>query len=87
MSARIRTLVLATTCWALVLAPTAMAKQASDGGEGTAGELTDKYITFFSLGVLLFFVLVITVLSILQSMLQRRAAERKAAEAHEPVGW
>ena len=68
----------------LVAAAPAMAKAA---GEGWAGELNDKVITFFSLGVLLFFILVIVLGTIIQSRLERRKDERKAAKMRQRVGW
>jgi uncharacterized BrkB/YihY/UPF0761 family membrane protein len=60
---------------------------ASHAGEGWAGELNDKVITFFSLGVLLFFVLVIVVFSWIQGRLERRKDEAKAAKALARTGW
>ena len=56
------------TTLALTLAGAAPAF-ASHAGEGWAGELNDKVITFFSLGVLLFFVLVIVLFSFTGSLL------------------
>jgi RsiW-degrading membrane proteinase PrsW (M82 family) len=60
---------------------------ASHAGEGWAGELNDKVITFFSLGVLLFFVLVIVVFSWIQGRLEKRKDEQKAAKALARTGW
>jgi uncharacterized BrkB/YihY/UPF0761 family membrane protein len=60
---------------------------ASHAGEGWAGELNDKVITFFSLGVLLFFVLVIVVFSWIQGRLEKRKDEAKAAKALARTGW
>jgi hypothetical protein len=53
---------------------------ASDNGEGLVGETDDKIITFFSLGVVVFFVVAVVLLSALQGRLERRKEERKAAE-------
>ena len=60
---------------------------ASHAGEGWAGELNDKVITFFSLGVLLFFVVIIVVFSWIQGRLERRKDEQKAAKALARTGW
>ena len=72
----------------LALAGTAFAeeKPARDNGEGWAGETTDKVVTFFSLGVLLFFVLVVTLGTIAQILLERRKERRKAAH-FQRYGW
>ena len=56
-------------------------------GEGWAGELNDKVITFFSLGVMLFFVLVIVVFSAIQGRLEKRKEQKKAAQSLARVGW
>ncbi len=71
------------------LAATAMAREnepAGDNGEGLAGETTDKVVTFFSLGVAIFFVLVITLGTIAQILLERRKERRKAAH-FQRYGW
>ncbi len=65
---------------------TAPAK-AHDNGEGLVGETDDKIVTFFSLGVVVFFVLVVILLSALQGLLERRKEQRKAAELRRRVGW
>ena len=78
---RIAALTLALT---LAVAAPAMASHA---GEGWAGELNDKVITFFSLGVMLFFVLVIVVGSTIQGRLEKRKQEKKAAQALARTGW
>ncbi len=74
----------------LVLAGTAMAQNenepAGDNGEGLAGETTDKVVTFFSLGVVVFFVLVATLGTIAQILLERRKERRKAAH-FQRYGW
>ena len=74
----------------LVLAATAMAQNeqeaAGDNGEGLAGETTDKVVTFFSLGVVVFFVLVVTLGTIAQILLERRKERRKAAH-FQRYGW
>ena len=75
----------------LTLAATAVAEEKPepyrDNGEGYAGETTDKVVTFFSLGVCIFFVLVVTIGTLIQMALERRK-ERKKATAHiQRLGW
>jgi uncharacterized protein HemY len=60
---------------------------AGDNGEGVVGETDDKIITFFSLGVVVFFTVLVIVLSALQALLERRKEERKALELRRRVGW
>jgi len=83
---RIRTLiaVLAAVATSLVVTVPALA---SGAGEGWAGETNDKVVTFFCLGVLLFFILVIVVGTLVQSTLERRKDARKAAKMRQRVGW
>jgi hypothetical protein len=83
---RARKLVIAALTLGLVLASAAPA-MASHAGEGWAGELNDKVITFFSLGVLLFFVLVVIVGSTIQGRLEKRKEQKKAAQALARTGW
>jgi hypothetical protein len=76
--------------WAL-LGANAYAKRGEggtnrDNGEGWAGETTDKMVTFFSLGVLVFFVLVVTLGTLIQMYLERRKEQRKAAHIQR-LGW
>ena len=73
-----------TIAFTLALAAPAFA---SDNGEGLVGETDDKIVTFFSLGLVVFFALLVTVLSALQSLLERRKEQRKAAELRRRVGW
>jgi hypothetical protein len=56
-------------------------------GQGLLGETNDKQVTFISFGVLLFFVFVITVGTIIQSALDRRKEEKKAARMRQRTGW
>jgi hypothetical protein len=60
---------------------------ASDNGEGLVGETDDRIITFFSLGVVVFFTVLVVVLSALQASLERRKEQRKASELRRRVGW
>ena len=68
----------------LVLAAPAFA---GDNGEGLVGETNDKVITFFGLGLVLFFTLVTIVGSTIQALLERRKEARKATELRRRVGW
>ena len=67
----------------LALAAPALAKN----GEGLAGETNDKVITFFCLGLVLFFTLVVILGTIVQTRLERRKDARKAARMRQRVGW
>jgi hypothetical protein len=60
---------------------------ATDNGEGLAGELDDRIITFFSLGVVIFFAVMVVLLSALQAHLDKRKEQRKASELRKRVGW
>ena len=71
---------------ALWLVPAATAV-AGDNGEGLWGETDDKIITFFSLGVVVFFAVFVAVASWIQSVLDRRKEQRKAVELRKRVGW
>jgi hypothetical protein len=64
-----------------------LALLASDNGEGLVGETDDRIITFFSLGVVIFFAVFVSVMSALQGRLERRKDERKAAELRRRIGW
>src|SRR5215211_59801 len=59
----------------------------TDDGEGWVGEADDRIITFFSLGVVAFFPIVVTLLSLLQAALDRRKERRKAAALRRRAGW
>jgi nitrogen fixation/metabolism regulation signal transduction histidine kinase len=83
---RARTLLTAAATLALTLAFAAPA-MASHAGEGWAGELNDKVITFFCFGVMLFFVLVIVIGSSIQGRLEKRKDQKKAAQKLARVGW
>jgi hypothetical protein len=58
---------------ALALAPGALAAD----GEGLVGRTDDKLITLFCLGVVLFFPVLVTVLSIVQGRLEARKERRR----------
>jgi hypothetical protein len=68
------------------LVPAASA-YAGDNGEGLWGETDDRIITFFSLGLVIFFTVFVIVASWAQSALDRRKQQRKAVELRKRVGW
>ena len=74
---------LALATWLLLTAPAL----ANDNGEGIVGETDDRIITFASLGVIVFFVLVVITGSAIQARLEKRKEQRKAAELRRRVGW
>jgi nitrogen fixation/metabolism regulation signal transduction histidine kinase len=67
----------------LALAAPALASN----GEGLVGETNDKVITFFCLGLVIFFVVVVILGTIVQGRLERRKDARKAARMRQRVGW
>ena len=75
--------ILVLAAW-LVPAATAFA---GDNGEGLYGETDDKIVTFFSLGVVIFFAVFVILASWLQAVLDRRKEQRKAVELRKRVGW
>jgi hypothetical protein len=74
----------AAFCLPLALAASAFA---ADNGQGLYGETDDKVITFSALGLVVGFILLVTLLSILQGVLEKRKEERKALEIRKRVGW
>lgn len=50
---------------------------ADDGGVGTAGRITDKYITFFCFAVIAFIAIFITVASLIQGRLDAKKEQRR----------
>ncbi|HYN90963.1 MAG TPA: hypothetical protein VER75_03500 [Thermoleophilaceae bacterium] len=75
--------ILVLTAW---LVPAASAF-AGDNGEGLWGETDDRVITFFSLGLVIFFTVFVIVASWVQGALERRKEQRKAVELRKRVGW
>jgi nitrogen fixation/metabolism regulation signal transduction histidine kinase len=84
MSARLPLAICSALLAGLLLASPAVA---GDNGEGLLGELNDVIITFFSLGVLVFFFLVVCLGSYIQNRLDRRKEERKASKLRQRTGW
>lgn len=60
---------------------------AADNGEGLLGETDDRVVTFFSLGVVVFFALVVITGSAIQSKLDKRKEAKKASKLRRTVGW
>ena len=71
----------------LLLAGPALAAEGNDNGEGLLGELNDQIITFFSLGVVVFFTAIVVIGSLIQNALEKRKAARKAAHLRSRTGW
>jgi hypothetical protein len=78
-----RLALVALPTWLLLAAPAF----AGDNGEGLVGETDDRIITFFCLGLVVAFSVVVTLLTFLQQALDRRKDERKATELRKRVGW
>ena len=72
---------------ALAFAAPALAAGGHDNGEGLLGETNDRIITFFSLGVVLFFFTVVCLGSFLQNRLEKRKEARKASDLRQRIGW
>jgi uncharacterized membrane protein YphA (DoxX/SURF4 family) len=87
MTRRLRAAAAYLAAFCLFFAIAASSAFAQTDGEGLLGETDDKLVTFFSLGVLLFFVFVVTVGTIIQSALDRRKDEKLAARARQRTGW
>ena len=81
---KVRILPPLTALFTLALAVPAFAH---DNGEGLVGETNDKIITFFSLGVVIFFFLVVCFGSWVQGRLEKRKEARKAADLKSSIGW
>jgi preprotein translocase subunit SecG len=60
-----------------LFAPAALARAGHDGGQGTYGVADDKVVTKAGFIVIIFFPLVILLLSLLQNALDKRKARRK----------
>ena len=78
-----RLALVALPTWLLLAAPAF----AGDNGEGLVGETDDRIITFFCLGLVVAFSVLVTLLTFLQQGLDRRKEERKATELRKRVGW
>ena len=78
-----RVALVALPTWLLLAAPAF----AGDNGEGLVGETDDRIITFFCLGLVIAFSVLVTLLTFLQQALDRRKEERKATDLRKRVGW
>ena len=58
----------------LVLAPAAMAAD----GVGLAGRVDDKFVTFFCFGLIAFFAILVTVLSLIYDRLEAKKERRRS---------
>ncbi len=76
MNVRSKILVSLATVLTTLLALVTPAAMAADG-VGTAGRITDKYITFFCFGVIAFFAILVTVLSLIQGRLEAKKDQRR----------
>jgi nitrogen fixation/metabolism regulation signal transduction histidine kinase len=83
---RIRALAITAllTAASLVFAASALA---SDNGQGLYGETDDKVVSFFGLGLVLFFAFVVIIGSTIQGILDRRKEEKRAAQKRQLAGW
>ncbi len=77
MARRITLAIFVNAALLLVLAASALAD--TDNGEGLAGETTDRTVTFFSLGVMVFFPLVALVFTLVEHWLEKRKERRHSA--------
>ena len=75
--------ILAVATWLLLAAPAF----AGDNGEGLYGETDDRIVTFFCLGLVVGFAVLVTLFTLLQNALERRKEQRKATELRKRVGW
>jgi hypothetical protein len=78
-----RIALVALPIWLLLAAPAF----AGDNGEGLVGETDDRIITFFCLGLIVAFSVLVTLLTVLQNALEKRKEQRKAVELRKRVGW
>ena len=87
MTRRLRAAAAYLAAFCMFFAIAATSAFAQTDGEGLLGETDDKMVTFISLGVLLFFVFVITVGTLIQSALERRKDAKNAARMRQRTGW
>jgi uncharacterized membrane protein YphA (DoxX/SURF4 family) len=87
MSRRLRGAAAYLAAFCLFFAIAASSAFAGTDGQGLLGETNDKQVTFISLGVLLFFVFVVTIGTIIQSALDRRKEQKLAARTRQRTGW
>jgi hypothetical protein len=68
---RLRSSIAPFAAWMLMLALAAPA-MADEGGEGLYGKANDKVVTNFGFGLMIFFIALVTGLSLLQYLLDKR---------------
>jgi hypothetical protein len=83
VTAQMRVALVTVTTWLLLAAPAF----AGDNGEGLVGETDDRIITFFCLGLIVAWPILVTVLTLIQQSREKRKEERKAVELRKRVGW
>ena len=71
---RTATALLSIVALMMIVAPAAMA----EGGVGLAGPTTDKTVTFFCFGVIVFFAALVIVMSLIQGKLEKRKDRRRS---------
>jgi hypothetical protein len=87
MIRRIRAAAAYLAAFCLFFAFAAASAFAQTDGEGLLGETDDKLVTFFSLGVLLFFVFVVVVGTLIQNSLEKKKDAKLAARSRQRTGW
>ncbi len=86
MLRRALTALLSSVLLLAMTATTAFAQAAEhDNGEGLLGETTDRMVTFFSLGVVVFFAAFVVLMSLIQHKLEKRHHEDRGAR--QRIGW
>jgi hypothetical protein len=70
---RVAAALVAALTMLLLVVPMALA----ENGEGLAGRVTDKTVTFFCFGVIGFFAVLVIVLSLIQGRLEKRKEMRQ----------
>jgi putative copper export protein len=72
-----RTRLAAAACAALLAMLAAAPAALAENGVGLAGPTTDKTVTFFCFGVIAFFAILVIVMSLIQSRLEKRKELRR----------
>jgi len=73
-----RSRIAAAVCAALTILLVAVPSALADNGEGLAGRVTDKTVTFFCFGVIAFFAILVIVMSLIQGRLEKRKEMRRS---------